>query len=115
MFRWETSYHFSLSFESKTFALQYEFAPLKANQQQKHPEKTVESDPRGSLVKKARRLFERVPVLGALCSEVLVCQCLSSLMSFLFIMQVKESISDDEMRAGWTGNVRLYCVLSWAK
>lgn len=54
---------------------------------------------------KTRKLFKRVPVLQALCREVLVCQFLSSLVSFLFLWQVKESIVDDQERAGWTGSI----------
>lgn len=50
-------------------------------------------------------LLRRRPVLGALCLEVLSCQCLSSLITFLFVIKVKESIPDDQARAGWTGQV----------
>jgi ATP/ADP translocase len=57
------------------------------------------------LVQTARKLFERVPILGSLCVEVLVSQCVSSLISFLFVLKVKEYIPNDQERARWTGTV----------
>lgn len=56
------------------------------------------------LVRKAYRLFRRVPALGMLFTEVLISQCLSSLVNFLFLLKVKEIIVNDERRAGYTGN-----------
>jgi ATP/ADP translocase len=67
------------------------------------PQSASKMKPSGSKLQHARDLFRRVPVLGALCSEVLVCQCLSSIISFLFILQVKEALPDDQERASWTG------------
>jgi ATP/ADP translocase len=64
-----------------------------------------EHNPQDSIIRRAINLFTRVPVLGALCVEVLVCQCLSSLAAFLFVLKVKETIVDDEERAAWTGSV----------
>ena len=58
-----------------------------------------------SLVNKTRDLFTRVPILGVLCGEVVFCQCLSAVVTFMFVRQVKSSIGDDQQRAGWTGNV----------
>lgn len=49
-------------------------------------------------------LFTRVPILGALFCEVILSQCLSSLLNFQFMVKVKETILDDEIRAGWTGS-----------
>ena len=37
--------------------------------------------------------------------EVILSQCLSSLLNFQFMMTVKDAIADDEERAGWTGGV----------
>lgn len=51
------------------------------------------------------KLFQRVPVLGAMFCEVIVAQCLSSLLNFQFVTEVKNSIINDEDRAGFTGNV----------
>jgi hypothetical protein len=51
-------------------------------------------------------LFRRVPILGALCGEVLICQCLSSLLSFMFMMCYKETLQADEERASYIGKVR---------
>ena len=81
-------------------AEQHDFSPT-LQQPETTPGKSNEKINR---LRHARELFQRVPVLGALCSEVLVCQCLSSIVSFLFILQVKESIPNDQQRASWTGN-----------
>lgn len=54
-------------------------------------------------------LFKRVPILGALFCEVILSQCLSSLLNFQFMVKVKEEILDDEIRAGWTGSVSIVC------
>ena len=43
------------------------------------------------------------PILGALFVEVLLCQSLSSLLNFLFLVKTKEAIPNDEERAGWSG------------
>lgn len=56
----------------------------------------------------ARDLFQRVPVLGALCVEVVVCQCLSSILSFVFHRQVQKSLPNDHDRARWTGQCYAY-------
>jgi ATP/ADP translocase len=56
----------------------------------------------GSLVNTSLRLFARVPVLANLCTEVLACQGVSSIMNFLFLLKVKECIPDDQLRASWT-------------
>lgn len=58
-----------------------------------------------SLLLSARRLFARVPILAALCSEVLISQCSTSLLGFLFLVKGKELILNDAERARWTGNV----------
>jgi hypothetical protein len=72
------------------------------------PKKEISKEPikqKDSLVHSARILFVRVPILGALCSEVLISQCATSLVSFLFLLKGKELILDDADRARWTGNV----------
>lgn len=56
-----------------------------------------------SLFSQAKTLFRRVPILGALFVEVLLCQSLSSLLNFLFLVKTKEAIPNDEERAGWSG------------
>jgi ATP/ADP translocase len=63
-----------------------------------------------SLLATARNLFARVPVLAALRNEVLISQCLSSLVSFLCVLKLKEAIPDDANRARRTGNS--YAVIS---
>ena len=57
------------------------------------------------LIRTASNLFSRVPVLSSLCTEVLVSQCVSSMINFLFVLKVQEYIPNDEERARWTGNV----------
>lgn len=63
-----------------------------------------------SLWKTARSLFARVPVLAALRNEVLISQCISSLVSFLCVLKLKESVPDDSNRARRTGNVSSFAV-----
>jgi hypothetical protein len=58
-----------------------------------------------SLLKASVSLFERVPILGSLCVEVLTCQCVSSIINFLFVLKVKQYVPDDQERARWTGMV----------
>jgi hypothetical protein len=58
-----------------------------------------------SLWRTARNLFARVPVLAALRNEVLISQCISSLVSFLCVLKLKESLPHDADRARRTGNV----------
>ncbi|KAL3910254.1 MAG: hypothetical protein SGILL_007764 [Bacillariaceae sp.] len=55
-----------------------------------------------SLVNASLRLFERVPILACLCVEVLTCQSVSAIINFLFMLKVKECITDDYHRASWT-------------
>jgi hypothetical protein len=72
------------------------------------PKQEISKEPnkqKESLVRSARSLFARVPILGALCSEVLISQCATSLVSFLFLLKGKELIVNDADRARWTGNV----------
>jgi hypothetical protein len=61
-----------------------------------------------SLIQTAFQLFSRVPVLASLCIEVLTCQCVSSIINFLFFLKLKEYIPDDQQRARWTGSVSAY-------
>ena len=73
-----------------------------------HDNEVAEDDGTGhssskSLISKARTLFRRVPILGALFLEVLLCQSLSSLLNFVFLVKTKEAIPNDEERAGWSG------------
>ena len=57
----------------------------------------------------AKTLFARVPILAALRNEVLISQCISSLISFLCVLKLKESIANDSDRARRTGNVSNTC------
>ena len=58
----------------------------------------------GNILQQANALFQRVPVLGALFLEVVVSQCLSSLVNFIYLYKLKSTITDDSQRAGWSGN-----------
>ena len=58
---------------------------------------------KGSIFHQARTLFRRVPVLGALFIEVIISQCLSSLVNYIYLYKLKATIADDAMRAGWSG------------
>ncbi|KAL9186927.1 hypothetical protein ACHAXT_010647 [Thalassiosira profunda] len=58
---------------------------------------------KGNIFQQARALFQRVPVLGALFLEVIVSQCLSSLVNFIYLCRLKATITDDAARAGWSG------------
>lgn len=58
---------------------------------------------------RAISLFTRVPILGALCLEVIFSQCQSSLLNSLFVLKLKEAIPADGERARYTGNVSLCC------
>ena len=51
----------------------------------------------------ANTLFRKIPVLGALFLEVVVSQSLSSLVNFIYLYKLKSTITDDAMRAGWSG------------
>jgi hypothetical protein len=57
-----------------------------------------------NVLKTALKLFKRVPILGAMFCEVLIAQCLSSLLNFQFMTEVKNTILNDDERAGFTGN-----------
>ena len=73
------------------------------------PKRTSATACADGLYVKARTLFQRVPVLGALFLEVLLCQSLSSLLNFIFLVKTKEGIPGDEERAGWSGKVSCGC------
>eukprot|EP00563_Minutocellus_polymorphus_P015783 CAMPEP_0181057300 /NCGR_PEP_ID=MMETSP1070-20121207/20175_1 /TAXON_ID=265543 /ORGANISM="Minutocellus polymorphus, Strain NH13" /LENGTH=494 /DNA_ID=CAMNT_0023136701 /DNA_START=61 /DNA_END=1542 /DNA_ORIENTATION=+ len=91
----------STSSTSKTQA-----ADVAPGREKWHDNEVTEDDSSASgksLFSKARTLFRRVPILGALFLEVLLCQSLSSLLNFLFLVKTKEAIPNDEERAGWSG------------
>jgi hypothetical protein len=58
-----------------------------------------------SLIKKAKTLFGRVPIMKLLFIEVIVSQSVSSLINFSFMVSSKNTITDNKARAAWTGNV----------
>lgn len=56
------------------------------------------------IIKRATRLFLRVPVLGWLCLEVFCYQSQSSLLHFLFLTSEKSSLVGDAERANYTAS-----------
>jgi hypothetical protein len=58
-----------------------------------------------SLVQRAMALFARLPVLPALGLETLLCQSISSFLSYLFVSYTKQSLGRDAERARYTGAV----------
>lgn len=68
-----------------------------------HAPRCVPCRKKGNIFQQARVLFRRVPVLGALFLEVVFSQCLSSLVNFIYLYKLKSTITDDDMRAGWSG------------
>jgi ATP/ADP translocase len=69
-------------------------------------EETLEKD---ATLGTNKNLFRRVPILRAMFVEVILSQCLSSLLNFQFMVKIKEAIVDDEDRASWTGQVSYLC------
>jgi len=55
------------------------------------------------IIQTTKDLFSRVPTLSALFCEVITCGFLSSLLNFMFVFQLKETIPEDFMRAGYSG------------
>jgi len=58
---------------------------------------------KNNIFQQAYSLFHRVPVLGALFVEVIISQCLSSLVNYIYLYKLKVTITDDSDRAGWSG------------
>jgi hypothetical protein len=77
------------------------YAPRSASNS--HAPSCVPCREKGNIFQQARVLFRRVPVLGALFLEVIFSQCLSSLVNFIYLYKLKSTITDDDMRAGWSG------------
>mmetsp|Transcript_25818 Transcript_25818/g.48858 ORF Transcript_25818/g.48858 Transcript_25818/m.48858 type:complete len:255 (-) Transcript_25818:56-820(-) len=51
----------------------------------------------------ARQLFARVPVLGALFTEILASQGLATVLNVCFVSRLESAIPNDSQRAGWVG------------
>jgi hypothetical protein len=106
--RYVATVGFSVTAELLRLALTY-YARLQ-NGFDPHEEQTATTQKKSvphSLLARTRALFKRVPILGVLCGEVIFCQCLSALVTFLFLKHVKQTVTDDQERAGWTGNVSM--------
>lgn len=58
-----------------------------------------------SLRHRATVLFRRVPILGLLCLETVANQFQSSILNFLYVVAVKETITIDAARARYTARV----------
>ena len=76
---------------------------LELESKQKQSEKSPRSQ---SLLQESLKLFQRTPILAALCVEVLLYQSVASFLSHLFVSSTKVAISQDQARATYTGKVR---------
>ena len=56
-----------------------------------------------ALFSTARKLFARVPVLGALFCEILASQGLATVLNVCFVSRLESAIPNDSQRAGWVG------------
>ncbi|KAL7533428.1 LOW QUALITY PROTEIN: hypothetical protein ACHAWF_004494, partial [Thalassiosira exigua] len=59
---------------------------------------------KSNIFRQAYALFHRVPVLDALFFEVVISQCLYSLVNFVYLYKLKSTVADDAKRAGWSGS-----------
>jgi hypothetical protein len=66
---------------------------------------TKSAPPSSSLLQRATALFARLPVLPALGLETLLCQSISSFLSYLFVSYTKQSLGRDAERARYAGSV----------
>ena len=82
-------------------AEQHGFEPAPKESEKKELAKNDDKN----FLQRAIALFARVPILGALCLEVIFAQCQSSLLNSLFVLKLKESIPADGERARFTGRV----------
>ncbi|GKY91913.1 hypothetical protein MPSEU_000162900 [Mayamaea pseudoterrestris] len=65
-----------------------------------------------SLIQRALALFRRVPVLGRLCLEVFCYQSQSSLLNYLYVVAVKDTLKNDMDRAKHTAST--YALINFA-
>ncbi|KAL7526515.1 hypothetical protein ACHAWF_001802, partial [Thalassiosira exigua] len=68
------------------------------------PSQTLPCLKKSNIFRQAYALFRRVPVLEALFFEVVISQCLSSLVNFVYLYKLKSTVADDAERAGWSGS-----------
>jgi len=80
------------------------YAPMNGTNETTSTTTCLPCTQKGNVFQQARALFRRFPVLGALFLETIVSQCLSSLVNFIYLYTLKATITDDAMRAGWSGN-----------
>jgi len=75
----------------------------------KEESKKKDADGKGKgMVRDAVDLFGRVPVLGALFWEVIAFQSLSTILNVCLVTKLKEAVTDDSLRAAWTGKFYAY-------
>ena len=84
--------------------LQHGFTPTDKHKQTPSGKKSG-SEEEESLIRKASKLFGRVPVLKALFVEILAGQGLATLLNVCFVTKLSETLPDDSERAGWMGKV----------
>lgn len=98
LFMWCSGY---FAMESYRIAVQHGFEPAP----KENEKKIIAKNDGKNFFQRAFALFLRVPILGALCFEVMFSQCQSSLLNSLFVLKLKEAIPADAERARYTGNV----------
>jgi ATP/ADP translocase len=94
-----------LAADSYRLAEQHGFEP----KPKENEKKIIAKNDGKNLLQRAVALFTRVPILGALCLEVIFSQCQSSLLNSLFVLKLKDAIPADGERARFTGNVSFPC------
>lgn len=87
--------------DSYRIAQQHDFVPAPKESEKK----MLKQNDGKTFLQRAIALFARVPILGALCLEVVFSQCQSSLLNSLFVLKLKDAIPSDGERARFTGNV----------
>lgn len=92
------------SMNSYRIAMQHGFEP----KPKENEKRALAQNDGKNFFQRASALFLRVPVLGALCFEVMFSQCQSSLLNSLFVLKLKEAIPADDERARYTGNCYAY-------
>ena len=103
---------------SAAFALQayhiakeHQFEPKPKQKTDANNENDNETKKKQNVLQRAIALFRRVPILGALCIEVIFSQCQTSLLNSLFVLKMKDTFPNDDERARYTGNVS-FCPLA---
>eukprot|EP00977_Amphora_coffeiformis_P005656 scaffold1189_cov194-Amphora_coffeaeformis.AAC.13 len=88
--------------QAYAIADQYGFTPVSGHKKLANGNKKSSHGVFG-LFSTARQLFARVPVLGALFTEILASQGLATVLNVCFVSRLESAIPNDSQRAGWVG------------